>query len=199
MKPYRTIGTCEETRINIAQSIFLTKGKEVRSMDEVRGFRDELRVQYPDATHCCTAWILEMESGSDDDGEPTGTGGQPILNVLRHQGLSMSMIGVVRYFGGHKLGIRGLIEAYGAAASGFIKNAMMVERVPGEVFWLSTDYAYGSQLVNPKAHPTIRVLDKGYGETVELKLFVPVDMVEGYLEEFEGNGVTILRRNSDSL
>ncbi|MEE3424818.1 MAG: YigZ family protein, partial [Erysipelotrichaceae bacterium] len=95
--------------------------KRVQSEDEYRQYVSEIRKKHHDATHVCSAMICHNIRRSSDDGEPSGTAGAPILNVLDKNGLDETCALVVRYFGGIKLGAGGLIRAYSSATSECLK------------------------------------------------------------------------------
>ena len=113
----------EETinTIVIEKSRFICYMKRVRSEDEYRQYVSEIRKKHHDATHVCSAMICHNIRRSSDDGEPSGTAGAPILNVLDKNGLDETCALVVRYFGGIKLGAGGLIRAYSSATSECLK------------------------------------------------------------------------------
>ncbi len=113
----------EETinTIVIEKSRFICYMKRVRSEDEYRQYVSEIRKKHHDATHVCSAMICHSIRRSSDDGEPSGTAGAPILNVLDKNGLDETCALVVRYFGGIKLGAGGLIRAYSSATSECLK------------------------------------------------------------------------------
>ena len=113
----------EETinTIVIEKSRFICYMKRVRSEDEYRQYVSEIRKKHHDASHVCSAMICHNIRRSSDDGEPSGTAGAPILNVLDKNGLDETCALVVRYFGGIKLGAGGLIRAYSSATSECLK------------------------------------------------------------------------------
>ena len=113
----------EETinTIVIEKSRFICYMKRIRSEDEYRQYVSEIRKKHHDATHVCSAMICHNIRRSSDDGEPSGTAGAPILNVLDKNGLDETCALVVRYFGGIKLGAGGLIRAYSSATSECLK------------------------------------------------------------------------------
>ena len=123
-----------EVREKIQRSLFIARLEPCRSGSEARDFLSRVRAECHDATHNCWAYVLATEDlteeNSSDDGEPSGTAGRPILGALKRSGLSNAMIIVTRYFGGVKLGVRGLIEAYGGVAARAVEAADTVERVP---------------------------------------------------------------------
>ena len=89
----------------------------VDNVEEVKEYLNQVRKDYPKATHYCYAYRVNGLEKSNDDGEPSGTAGRPILNVLQKRGLSNIMVAVVRYFGGIKLGAGGLVRAYSKATT----------------------------------------------------------------------------------
>jgi uncharacterized YigZ family protein len=120
----------QETR----KSRFIGIAVPVESVADVDRALESVRVEFPDATHWCWAYVLgEPGSGRmrfDDAGEPAGTAGKPILSVLQHRNLSDLLVVVVRYFGGVKLGAGGLVRAYSATATGAVDGLSLVEAVP---------------------------------------------------------------------
>ena len=107
--------------IEIKKSRFLGYAKGISNREEGMAWLEVIKQKYPDARHHCWAYLLGNPScatnaGMGDDGEPSGTAGKPILNVLQHKGVGDIMIIVVRYFGGIKLGAGGLTRAYGQSA-----------------------------------------------------------------------------------
>lgn len=121
-----------------SQGIYKEKGSKfiafafaVYSEDEIKMMLDQLRKEYFDARHHCYAWRLGVDGirfRSNDDGEPSGTAGKPILGQLQSAGLSNILLVVIRYFGGIKLGTSGLINAYKTAAQDAIAQAEKIER-----------------------------------------------------------------------
>lgn len=108
----------------IEKSRFIAYAYEINSLDEVKQHLQELKKQHKKADHVCYAYVYYKEVVSEkcsDDGEPTGTAGYPILNVIKKQNRTNTMVAVVRYFGGIKLGAGGLTRAYTKAAAGVLK------------------------------------------------------------------------------
>ncbi len=127
LKPYKTVGETGESEIVISKSRFLGYCRPVRSEDEAALLLAGIRKRHWDARHVCYAFrIADGQSGisrSSDDGEPSGTAGVPILNVLLQNEVENTLCAVVRYFGGVLLGTGGLVRAYGKAASQALQNA----------------------------------------------------------------------------
>jgi uncharacterized YigZ family protein len=130
---YRTVSQPTEARITRTRSRFICHLEPVQDEDGVGATLDAIRKQRHDATHHCFAFrILESDRcrhGVNDDGEPRGSAGEPILRQLEAAKLVNVVAVVTRYFGGAKLGIGGLIRAYGAAAEAAIETATVVRRV----------------------------------------------------------------------
>ena len=182
MTSYRTILEGPESRLMVENSLFIAWGREVGTAQELRQLKEEARARYPDATHHCLGGIL---------GEPTGTAGVPICNVLRSHGLQYCAVVVTRYFGGRKLGIRGLLDAYDEAARIFLNTAKVAERRDGILLEAECEYALGEELCNPKAHPEILILSKEYGAAMKLRIFVPLEGEGRYRSLLAARGARI--------
>ncbi len=128
---YRTVAAPAEAACRERSSKFLSWIFPVRSEEEIREHLDALRKRFFDATHHCYAWRLGPRGEAfraNDDGEPSGTAGKPILGQLLSNDLTDCLVVVVRYFGGTKLGVPGLIAAYREATADVIAQAQIVER-----------------------------------------------------------------------
>lgn len=126
-----TIERRVEHEIEIKRSRFITHLQPVASVDEAEAFIAEIRKQYWDARHNCIAMVTGAtgdQARSSDDGEPSGTAGVPMLEVLRRRGMTDVVAVVTRYFGGVKLGAGGLVRAYGNAVSETLDRARIVHR-----------------------------------------------------------------------
>lgn len=105
------------TELEIKKSRFLCWLEPLETPEQVRERLAQIRAQHPDARHVCFAFYVAKSSGMSDDGEPSGTAGRPMFNVLSHKDLENVLVVVVRYFGGIKLGAGGLSRAYGGVVS----------------------------------------------------------------------------------
>ena len=115
MKSYKTVEKATEARTEVRRSLFIASVSPAATAEEADAFVASVRAKYPDATHNCYAYIAGAENPSvrfSDDGEPGGTAGQPMLEVLKKRGLTAVAVVVTRYFGGIKLGAGGLVSAY---------------------------------------------------------------------------------------
>jgi len=128
---YKTIASSSEGQFRDKGSRFLAFAYPVESEEEIREIIMEIRKRYHDARHHCFAWRLGPEMSLfrvNDDGEPSGSAGKPILGQLRSRELTDTMVVVVRYFGGTLLGVGGLINAYRTAASEALDRAPIIEK-----------------------------------------------------------------------
>lgn len=147
---------------------------------------------WPDATHVCWAWRLgsPVRERSADAGEPAGTAGPPILQVLRGGGFSDTVVLVARWFGGTKLGKGGLARAYSGAARLAVERTRWIERVPRRELRLELSYPQVGgvkRLVHP---PQIELGAEHYGERVELVLSVAVSQLEDLVAALADLGIT---------
>ena len=111
-----------ENEIIIKKSKFITKLYEIDNTDCISEIIDNLKKEYKKATHICYAYIVNGQEKAVDDGEPSGTAGRPILNVLQKRKENNKLVVVIRYFGGIKLGAGGLVRAYTKSASEILKK-----------------------------------------------------------------------------
>lgn len=140
---YRTVAAPAEAACRERSSKFLSWIFPVRSEEEIREHLDALRKRFFDATHHCYAWRLGPHGEAfraNDDGEPSGTAGKPILGQLLSNDLTDCLVVVVRYFGGTKLGVPGLIAAYREATADVIAQAQIVERTVDRI--VTVDFPY---------------------------------------------------------
>ncbi len=151
--------------IVIEKSKFICYLKPVFSEDEYKEYLKEIKKKHYDATHACTGLILKNIKRSNDDGEPSGTAGMPILNVLEKNKLENTCALVVRYFGGIKLGAGGLIRAYSNATVEALNKAIIVEDVSYPKYQIKVSYEIANKLDNFLNKNTI-YLNKEYGEQV---------------------------------
>lgn len=140
---YKTIEGPSEGLYREKGSRFLSFSFPVSGVEDIKPILDTLRKQYHDARHHCYAYMLGQERLTwrvNDDGEPSGTGGKPILGQINSYGLTNILIVVVRYFGGTLLGVSGLINAYRSAAASALENARITERMLQEHYFLTFPY-----------------------------------------------------------
>lgn len=124
----------------IQKSKFISMLYQVNNEEEVINILNRLKLEYKDATHICYAYIINNIKRFQDDGEPSGTAGMPILNVIEQQNLNMVLAVVIRYFGGIKLGAGGLVRAYSNAVSTALNKAQRGEIIEGIEIEISFNY-----------------------------------------------------------
>ena len=157
---YRTVAREAEAACRERSSKFLSWIFPVRSEEEIRHHLDALRKRFFDATHHCYAWRLGPRGESyraNDDGEPSGTAGKPILGQLLSCEVTDCLVVVVRYFGGTKLGVPGLIAAYRESAAEVLAAAEIVERTVDRTLRVDFPYAAmnGIMKVVKEEQPTV--------------------------------------------
>ena len=113
----------------VNKSKFITHAFKVKDIIECNNIIKDIKNEYKDATHNCFAYVIDNVKRFNDDKEPAGTAGMPILNVLESNDLNHVLVIVTRYFGGIKLGAGGLLRAYSNAASNVIKKAIIIEDI----------------------------------------------------------------------
>ena len=138
-------------------------------INETIGFYKE---KYKDATHNCIAYLVGTKERANDDGEPSGTAGLPMLNVLKKQELSNIIAIVTRYFGGIKLGAGGLTRAYSQAVAEALKEANIVEKHLIDVYDVSLDYSFTKKFEHLLKVNAIDCINKEYSDQVTYRLYI---------------------------
>ncbi|MDH5610204.1 MAG: YigZ family protein [Cyclobacteriaceae bacterium] len=165
---YLTIGGIAEGFYKEKGSKFLAFAYPVSDEGDVKQHLDSLRKTYFDARHHCYAYVLGMEQPrfrANDDGEPSHSAGDPILGQIRSCGLTNTLVVVVRYFGGTKLGVGGLVQAYKTAASEALSSAPRMEIFPVLTFRLSYSYAQIPEVERLVQQEGITVTDRQFSES----------------------------------
>ena len=157
----------------VKHSRFLAAVRRVDTADAALAFVDEQRRLYPDARHHCWAFVVgdapaARAERSSDDGEPGGTAGIPMLQVLHHRDLVNVAVVVTRWFGGIKLGAGGLVRAYSGAVATALDEAPLVERRQQEKFTLSIDHGEAGRVEAELRGRGVAVLDVAYADRVVL-------------------------------
>lgn len=173
---YKTVKGYGESEIIIQKSRFLTYVRRVETEEDALLFIQDIKKKHYNATHNCSAYVIgehDQIQKANDDGEPSGTAGVPILEVIKKQGLKDTVIVVTRYFGGIKLGSGGLIRAYGRGASEGIAAAGVVERKMHARMRVDIDYTWLGKIENEARQSPYPLQSIEYGESVQLFLYVP--------------------------
>ena len=169
----------------IKRSFFIAELEPCNDEKEARDFLARVIAKHRDATHNCRAYIIDGVEYSSDDGEPSGTAGKPILNAIKHSGLVNVMVIVTRYFGGVKLGVRGLIDAYGGVAAKALELAGRTEKI--KTYPIEISLEYNSMGAITKLLETFNAINLSweYGENVNVKADVPENFFENLIRELE--------------
>ena len=148
MKPYKSVKQCSETEYTVNRSRFIGRCFPVDSVEAALCLLSDIRKRNWDATHNCFAYRIGETAAAarfSDDGEPGGTAGKPIMDVLTGKGLTNVLCVVTRYFGGILLGAGGLVRAYSKSAADAVTKAGMVSYLPGTILDIPMDYSrYGT-------------------------------------------------------
>ncbi|GAA0412082.1 IMPACT family protein [Leifsonia naganoensis] len=168
-----TLAARAHAELEVRRSRFLAVALPVSGREEATEQIARLRAEHPGANHVCWALLAGGHSGMSDDGEPSGTAGRPILEVLRHHDLEGVLGAVVRYFGGVKLGAGGLVRAYTDAIATALLDAEVIERIPETTLVVTADYADAERIRRWADGEGFTVPDVAYGESVRLTLLLP--------------------------
>lgn len=168
------------------KSRFIAELRTVHSEDEANAFLMELRKQYWDASHNCSAYVLAgptLKERCSDDGEPQGTAGRPMLQVLREEELTDAMVIVTRYFGGTLLGTGGLVRAYTKAVQEGLKACRVAEKKSGRILSISTDYNGVGKIQYILGKRSLPILDSEYADSVKLSTIAEEDVLGSLQKE----------------
>ena len=175
-QPYTTLAEAIEFEIEpIKHSRFIGYASAIHSDEEAMAFIESIRQRFPDARHHCWAYCLRSPERVrfSDDGEPGGSAGRPMLSQLQGRELFDVAVVVVRYFGGTKLGVGGLMRAYGGAVAQLLDRASLTLVTPTLPLWLSYEYTDTSSVEAALASLNLSVFETRYSEKVEACLQVP--------------------------
>ena len=197
---YQTLKNPVTARLEIKKSEFIAYAYPVNSREQAMFHVEQLREKYPDARHWCWAYIIgdpdnTTSAGFDDDGEPNGTAGRPILGVLQHKSIGNIIIIVVRYFGGIKLGAGGLTRAYAGSAQAAVDQMILQPYVPMMQVQILADFATETQCryVVESLEGTIE--DVAYSKQVTLTVTIAEVDIETLKTELAMAGKVITATN----
>lgn len=169
-------------------SRFMAFAYPVETVGEAMAIVDSLKKEYHDARHCCYAYRLGLDGSvwrANDDGEPSGSAARPILGQIDSAGLSDVLVVVVRYFGGVKLGIPGLVKAYRTSSAEALQSAVKVEKTACRKFSLEFGYDALPSVMDVVKDLGLEQLSRDFLETCALQLKVPLSKVEIFFERIE--------------
>ena len=159
-----------ENTIVIKKSKFITKLYKINNIEEINNILEKLKKEFKDSTHICYAYIVNGMEKCSDDGEPSGTAGLPILNILKKNNLTNVLAVVIRYFGGIKLGAGGLVRAYSNSVNDTLKLTDIIELEEGYLVELEFSYdqvKLVDYILNDKT-----VINKEYNNNIIYKFYL---------------------------
>ncbi len=173
----------------VLRSRFLAYLYHIESEEEAAEKLSALRKKHYDATHVCYAYCSDVEGHTvkfSDDGEPSSTAGAPILSIIDKGGYRQVLIAVVRYFGGTKLGVGGLVRAYTDAAGAAAEKAVRQRRVLSRVYSVETDYNSYGRICAAAGEAKLTVTE--YGDTVKFLISIPAgsDLIKKFTDVTNG-------------
>ena len=172
----------------------------VDSLADIEKALNQVGEEHPKARHICYAYRLGLsgdEFRMNDDGEPSGTAGKPIMGQIDKEELINTLVVVVRYFGGTKLGVSGLINAYKSAAAMALEESTIGEYIPMQEIQLKTDYKLSDELFRRIDEADGKVLNKEFGKAVEVICSIPVSKAEEFISTLDRNIELIAIDNTD--
>lgn len=180
-KPIKILYRGGSSEIVEKKSRFIATLEKIETEEDALAFIAKMKKQYWDARHNCYAFVAgknqELQRCSDD-GEPNGTAGRPMLDVLLREDLHNLAVVVTRYFGGTLLGTGGLVRAYQKAVQEGLKNSIIIEKMLGRMLTVDTDYNGIGKIQYILAQQEISTLESSYTDKVEIKVMVPLDKLE---------------------
>lgn len=192
--------TDAQAEIVVLRSRFLSFVYHIESEEEGAERLAELRKRYFDATHVCYAYVADIAGNvckSSDDGEPASTAGAPILSVLTGGGYKQAMIAVVRYFGGTKLGVGGLVRTYTDAALAAVEKAEKRTLVMSDVYDAEVSYQLFGKIKNTVANRGGKITNIEYGNGVRFTVAIPATCdVLGELIDITGGKTNFIHRGN---
>lgn len=183
---YKTIYKYGEDEIDINKSRFIGYAKPVETEEEALEFIERINKKHYDATHNCYAYIIGQDAmiqRFNDDGEPSGTAGIPMLEVLKKEELVNVVTVATRYFGGVKLGAGGLIRAYTRTAKIGLEAGFIIDMVLHKIIKIRLDYTLYGQVENYILGEKIEIKDSVYDDAVNLQVYVKEDEVEVFQQK----------------
>lgn len=185
---YKTIKGNAEGIFRDRGSRFLAYAYPVTELEEIKPILDQLRKEHHDARHHCFAYMLGNERAifrSNDDGEPSGTGGRPILGQINSYGLTNILIVVVRYFGGTLLGVSGLLIAYRSAAENAIQNSEIIECTLKDYYEIKYPYTSMNDVMKIIKEEDISQSDQLFETVCSINISFGISAKEKIMRRFE--------------
>lgn len=182
---YLTVKSEGQHEIVIEKSRFIAHIARATTEEEAQAFIQKIKKEHNSATHNCSAYLIGETDNiqkANDDGEPSGTAGVPMLEVLKKRQLKDTVAVVTRYFGGIKLGAGGLIRAYGKSVSEGLNHIGVVERQLQQIVHITVDYTLLGKMENELRNSVYPIKEMNYMEKVEIQMYVPIKEKETFKE-----------------
>ncbi|KZE64226.1 hypothetical protein AWM68_14095 [Fictibacillus phosphorivorans] len=182
---YLTVKKTGQHEIVIDKSRFIAHIARATTEEEALHFIQQIKKEHSSATHNCSAYLIGETDNiqkANDDGEPSGTAGVPMLEVLKKRELKDTVAVVTRYFGGIKLGAGGLIRAYGKSVSEGLNHIGVVERQLQQIVHITVDYTLLGKMENELRNSVYPIKEMTYLEKVEIQMYVPIKERDSFRE-----------------
>lgn len=182
---YHTVKENGKHEIVIQKSRFIAHVTRAETEEAAQEFIQSIKKEHWNATHNCSAYLIgenDQIQKANDDGEPSGTAGVPILEVLKKKHLKDTVVVITRYFGGIKLGAGGLIRAYGKATSEGIEATGVVERRLMRVMSTTVDYTWLGKLENELRSSIYAIKEIHYLDNVEIETYVEEGGIQNFVD-----------------
>lgn len=180
LEKYKTVYTGKEAEIVEKKSRFIATVCPIKSEEEAIAFIERIKKKYWDARHNCFAYVIGERfqiQRCSDDGEPSGTAGKPMLDVLLGEEIHDTIVVVTRYFGGTLLGTGGLVRAYQGATKAGLHASTVIEKNWGRKLKIGTDYTGLGKIQYILAQRNLSILDTIYTDKVEIEVLIPIGQI----------------------
>jgi uncharacterized YigZ family protein len=197
MSKYLTISNEAIGEFKDKGSKFLAYAYPIDNEEDTYAHIEQLRKLHPKARHWCYAWRMGLDKNNyraNDDGEPSGTAGRPILGQIDSFGLTNVLVVVVRYFGGTLLGTSGLIQAYRESAKQALEVAHKIEKTVSKILVFQCDYTLMPDLMNALKKLELDIVDKIFEDNAVISVAIPIDAIEDNLLKIKA---LILKKDLD--
>jgi uncharacterized YigZ family protein len=185
LSDYLTVKETGQHEIVIDKSRFIAHISRATTEEEAINFIQKIKKEHNSATHNCSAYLIGETDNiqkANDDGEPSGTAGVPMLEVLKKRELKDTVAVVTRYFGGIKLGAGGLIRAYGKSVSEGLNHIGVVQRQLHQIVHITVDYTLLGKMENELRNSVYPIKEMIYLDKVEIQMYVPVKEADAFQE-----------------
>lgn len=192
MATFKTIGTSVETEFKDRGSRFIGMAFHINSKESIAEKLEILKEAHPKSRHVCYAYVLGTEEDyrANDDGEPSGSAGLPIYNQIRSAGVRYTLVAVVRYFGGTKLGVPGLINAYKTAAKEALLASELIEEVEKLLLKIYFEYADMEAVMSFIKSKNHEVTEQVFMEKCTLTIKSPLEDIDSYRTYLDSRGIS---------